>query len=73
MGRWIPAHPDLPWDDTARPQHDYPTPPDVWERDPDEPVGYLLGPTGDVARVVMPERQPFGFQSKRNPRPRRSP
>lgn len=46
----------------------YPTPTDLpyveaWETER-RPLGVLLGPDGAVARVVMPERIPFGFQSR---------
>lgn len=34
---------------------------DVWE---DDPVGVILGPTGDVVSVVMPHRHPLGFQRR---------
>lgn len=32
----------------------------------DEPIGVILGPTGAPISVVMPERRPFGFQSRRH-------
>ncbi len=70
MGRWIPSLPAVPWDeDGERPQHDDPVIPEVWEFDPEEPVGYLLDARGDVAVTVMPERVPFGYQV-RNPHDR---
>lgn len=43
----------------------YPAPElSVWWDD-DEPIGTLLGPDGEPLRVVMPPRQPLGFQHPR--------
>lgn len=44
--------------------------PDAWESDPPEPVGVILDKRGQPMRVVMPERQPFGFQPTRRARTR---
>lgn len=46
------------------PQYPAPMPQEVvWTED--EPVGVILGPTGDPILVVMPDREPFGFHVRR--------
>jgi hypothetical protein len=46
-----------------------PIEPSVWWDDGPDPIGVIYGPTGDIAAVIYPPRQPFGFQPRQETPP----